>query len=701
MPQINQVRVLAYSGEDIGMGFNSDTGLALGTALTFDTPTRDPGQEAQATATIVNSHDAMMSAINMSAQAQGHYAFSSANLKVDFSKNTTYNSVSSFVVAKMVVNNQISRGRNFRITPEARALLDGQRFDAFARAFGDSFVRGKFTGGEFYAVMRITSVDSSVQTSLAISLQAEINGGIAGGSFQGALRKANEERHSRSEFFVTFYQKGGAGEAEIGTTLSIDDVKTRLRTLPTAVANNPFPYEIEVATYDTVPIPIPTKEQQDDFLMALADADQQKLKYLQQRNDLEFAAEHPEYFDDPPPPDVLQSAAGVYLRAVNAAIAHAVRLSRGEISPPQFFDPRALAPPIVFPDVSLRKKNLGLERNFADWYIFRDDPSTLVDDRKLVNAIAEAAKQKINDFHGIVDPGGDPAKTELLRGRVLGTVVNGFTSIDLSGFSTEDERFRITSIGHLPTMLPPDMTTISVATNQLIDLRGIDRFPKLVSLNVSTNQIGEIGPIAALTSLEELSLFDNQIVDLSPLKACVSLKTLDVSGNRVFDLTPLRALTKLTALTLEGSLRVEAHEGHEVRHEGNNPIQIATGLAAIPGIANPFLLGDRLSVRLGALSEGAGAQFTGTAVRIGRSNRFAVTLARGAETRQDEWEFWATGTTGEFFPDVPPDSRFVTIFVRSLNRPCICVFPPGDPARAVMDRTVPTTAPTLDAVVAD
>jgi len=34
------------------------------------------------------------------------------------------------------------------------------RFEEFTKAFGDSFVRGLQTGGEFYAVIRITSVSS-------------------------------------------------------------------------------------------------------------------------------------------------------------------------------------------------------------------------------------------------------------------------------------------------------------------------------------------------------------------------------------------------------------------------------------------------------------------------------------------------------------------------------------------------------------
>lgn len=354
--RIPQVRMLVFNGEDIGMGFNSDTGLAVGTALDFDASTNPVSQEGQATAEIVTTHEAVMESLGVSAAAKGRYGFASASLKVEFSNKTAFNSTSSFVIAKMVINNQIVRGKNFRIKEEAKRLLESDRA-AFDRAFGDCFVRGQSKGGEFYCVMRITSLDTSVQSSLAGTLQAEINGGVTGGAFELKMQQANQRETSRSEFFVSFYQKGGAGADELGTTLSIAEVKTRLRTFPNGVRDHPFPYEIEVATYDTVPIPVPTKEQEEALLLALADADQKKLKFLQIRNDLEFAAEHPEFFEDPPPPQVLLSASQGYLRAINAAIQHAVRLSRGEIAPPQLLDISTIAPPIALPVITLKRKS--------------------------------------------------------------------------------------------------------------------------------------------------------------------------------------------------------------------------------------------------------------------------------------------------------------------------------------------------------
>ncbi|WP_214324795.1 hypothetical protein [Nonomuraea sediminis] len=83
--------------------------------------------------------------------------------------------------------------------------------DFASRAFGDSFVRGLQTGGEFYAVIRITSVSVSHQTSLAATLQAEANGLVASGSFKAAFEEANKSASTRSVYTATMFQKAGSG----------------------------------------------------------------------------------------------------------------------------------------------------------------------------------------------------------------------------------------------------------------------------------------------------------------------------------------------------------------------------------------------------------------------------------------------------------------------------------------------------------
>ena len=655
--KLPQVRVLAYNGEDIGMGFNSDSGLAIGTALDFDEPVRQSGQEANATAEIITTHDSLMESLGVSAEAKGRYGFASASLKVDFSKNTSYNSVSTFVVAKMVVNNQVVRGRNFRIKNDARQLLTVDS-DAFSGAYGDSFVRGHFRGGEFFAVLRITSLDTAVQTSLAVTLQAEINGAVAAGSFNGKYNEHKNAAHSRAELHVVFYQKGGEGQEEIGTTTSVEEVKDRLKSLPSAVASHPFPYEIEVATYDTVPVPVPPKVWQDAFVVATADADRQRLSYLQKYNDFTFATEHPEFFENPPPATELRAGAQAYARAVDAVTRHAIRLSRGEIDPPQLFDPASADPPLEFPAVELHRRIGGVERSFADWYARRDQPGILSDDRKLVNQVAWAVHDRIDNLEGIVDPGGDPLKTEHMRGEALAQAVNGIDKFRIEWFP---DNMGITSIAHLPAMIPADRLTELAVTGDnnegaLTSLQGVEQLENLELLNVTGNRIGQVDAPARLAHLRELDVSNNEIRDVSALGRYPSLEVLNIGGNWIADLSPLASAAKLKTLQLSDvkftlwsddkpieHLMVKTEYGVWSVETRDNPLQVITGLNRVPGVANPFLSLDHFNVRYGVLKDGPDAQFRGHAERIGLSDKFAVHLVRDGELVEDEWRLLSVG----------------------------------------------------------
>lgn len=348
MGQIAQVRRILFNDEEIGMGFNSSSGLAVGRALEGFTVRDNPnasGGEVTSSINIVTTHENLQQSIGMGFDAEGRYGFISASVKARFSEQTNFNSASTFLVASVLVKNALRRGNDFKVTADAKELLQSKRLVEFERAFGDSFVRGLQTGGEFLAVIRITSVSSKTQNSLAIAFQAEANGLLASGSFKGAFEQANASENTRSEFTATMYQRAGQGPS-IAPTVTMEEVLARFRAFPEIAAASASAYETEVATYDTIPLPLPTPEEQEAFVQALADARQHKLRYIQLRNDYEFALRNPQFFEGLPPPMALSTAVSVYSRLLNAATEHAIKVARGEIDAANmFFDPQKANPP--------------------------------------------------------------------------------------------------------------------------------------------------------------------------------------------------------------------------------------------------------------------------------------------------------------------------------------------------------------------
>ncbi|MBJ8056101.1 peptidoglycan-binding protein [Bacillus cereus] len=348
---MDQVRRIDFNDERVGMGFNSESGLAIGTALEGFTVTADPiapGQQVSASVSIINSHDELMERLGMSFEAKGRYGFFSASAKAEFSSSTSYNSTSTFVVARCVVKNPFMRGDNFRVKQPAQDLLNSLRFDEFRTAYGDSFVRGLQTGGEFYAVIRITSFSTSKQKELGVTLQGEMNGVVTNGEFKTQYTQANASTHTRSEYSATMFQRAGSG-SQISPVVEITELINRYKSFPQIALNSAFAYEAEVATYNTLPLPVPTPVEQENFLLSLRDAQDKKLYYIQKKNDLEFARKNPMFFENLPPDDVLSDAISVYTKLINAVMDHGNKLSRGEMRPPRIFDPSVLSPPINEP----------------------------------------------------------------------------------------------------------------------------------------------------------------------------------------------------------------------------------------------------------------------------------------------------------------------------------------------------------------
>src|SRR5215467_4091963 len=99
MAPLDHVRMLSFHDEEVGMGFNSHSGEAIGTPFTFDRPSSNPdvpGQGTTESIDIITTHEALMKTLHTSFEAQGRYGFFSASGKAEFVQSIGYNSTSSY-----------------------------------------------------------------------------------------------------------------------------------------------------------------------------------------------------------------------------------------------------------------------------------------------------------------------------------------------------------------------------------------------------------------------------------------------------------------------------------------------------------------------------------------------------------------------------------------------------------------------------
>lgn len=348
-----QTILIAFGGQEIGQGYNSETRESIGTGLTVASISEDPAANGQEVTTIfesVTSQESLMESLGISASTDVRYGLFSGGAKFDFAQNHAVNSFSSFIAGRCVVHNAIRHGHGFKLSEDAQHLVTAERMEDFKTAFGDMFVRSLKTGGEFDVVARITSVSEEHQSKLSASLHAAYNGLTAAGSFEASFNQAMSETNSRTEVTVFMSQAGGIGEQASFTGPDATKILARLSQFPQSVHEHSVGYESELATYNTIPIPVPTAEEREDRKIVLEDCFAQKMGFLKALADLKFLLNDDAslFFDNLPPQDELLKIQVQYRTALNALMAHAIRVSTGKMDPPQNFVASPAPPPLNF-----------------------------------------------------------------------------------------------------------------------------------------------------------------------------------------------------------------------------------------------------------------------------------------------------------------------------------------------------------------
>jgi hypothetical protein len=348
-----QVITLPFAGQLIGQGYNSQTSENVGTALDVDAVFEDSSTDAQSADyafKFVADQDSLQESLGISASADARVGLFSGGAKMKFTNENSVNSFSTYIAGRSFIQNALRHGRGFRLTDAAARVLRTGGTDAFKRAFGDKFARTFATGGEFCVIARVTSISEEHQRRVAIALHGAYTGLAVTGGFQGAFETATTETHGHTEVEVVMHQFGGQGEQLAYTGPNATDIIARLRQLPEIVHQHAGGFEVEFASYDTIPIEVPSDEEREDRAIVLVDCAKQKRSFLQAMSDLGLALNPNgrKLFVNLPAANELIRIQAQYRDAMNALISHAIRVSTGVMNPPQLFVANPPPPALEF-----------------------------------------------------------------------------------------------------------------------------------------------------------------------------------------------------------------------------------------------------------------------------------------------------------------------------------------------------------------
>lgn len=254
-------------GAYLGMGYNPLTGEFRNTAIKVDSRklinNQDLEREVQQKVYFSYEHitDEEMLANSLEVSGSGFNktkagfdlndfglpvrgnANASFSAKGNFSNRRSWKNSHTYILVKCVVENEKYRIRNPALTQEARKILEGKDGVAnFREKFGDEFIVGFGTGGEYFALIKASSFDAESQTHLAADIRAEVEFYLNKFGFEAEhkvgvnvdARVDNFQRNKHMDLEVSAYR---AGCEDIGHAfvMSIEQIVKEVSSLPAYV----------------------------------------------------------------------------------------------------------------------------------------------------------------------------------------------------------------------------------------------------------------------------------------------------------------------------------------------------------------------------------------------------------------------------------------------------------------------------------
>jgi len=279
-------------GMDFAVGVDTPSGEARNTAVT-GSPSPIPGAGgsiADFQMHQIETVDDLMDSLGISASASGGCGLFSASARLDFAKNCHVHSSSVFVFVAVTVTLAFQSIKQPGISDTAGALLSNGQTDRFQAQFGDMFVRGIQTGGQFVGLIEVITRDETDKQSVSVGLQGSYTAFKVSGEFDQTFTQTVTSHQTT----VRCHIEGGQDSP---IPVQIDEMMDAATKFPGTVPGNAIPYTALLDSYSILPIPDPPNfidlQQQKDVLTRCATLRNQDLMLL---NEIGYIASHPAEF---------------------------------------------------------------------------------------------------------------------------------------------------------------------------------------------------------------------------------------------------------------------------------------------------------------------------------------------------------------------------------------------------------------------
>jgi hypothetical protein len=287
-----QSRIVPYFyGMDYGVGVDSPSLRARNVAVT-GTQSQIPMSSGDTLSYImqqIESQTELQTTLGISAEANGGIGLFSGSARMEYAENSKIQRQSVFVVVRIRVLQAFTQIKQPSIEKSAADLLaqgNPEDMQRFQERYGDMFVRGLVTGGQFFGLIEIETKDDNDKKTVKAGVKAAYGPFGGSGNFSEEFTRTVKNR----SVLVTCYIEGGQDSP---LPVSVDQLMEAARTWPGTVRGNSVPYDALLDPYSILPLPklpnfVTLQHQKDvltqcaqfrnEDLMALANIDYIKAK---------------------------------------------------------------------------------------------------------------------------------------------------------------------------------------------------------------------------------------------------------------------------------------------------------------------------------------------------------------------------------------------------------------------------------------
>jgi hypothetical protein len=277
----------------IGAGYDTVSGDRRGDCVA-NSALEEPdfkGQVVNFEMTSITSSDSLRKSLNISASASLKSGVHKGSAKTNFFQSTSVDSYSTYVLVSAKVQNQSKEMRGVKLTQDAWDAL-ALSPERFTQMCGDEFVSGYVTGGEYYAIVRISSSSEAEKKKVDAKIKYKNR------AFKGQLElKAHiEELSKEHKVEILSFKRGGNGEQ---IAIDPETVVEQAVTLPALVAGDKaYIYETLFQKYTNLTLP-PEKSPIDKALQqeVIEQLAVERASHMDILSDVQFIESNPEQFE--------------------------------------------------------------------------------------------------------------------------------------------------------------------------------------------------------------------------------------------------------------------------------------------------------------------------------------------------------------------------------------------------------------------